>query len=64
MDDPEGRFENKDFIDVETVELIICKFLINLPEEEKQFPRLFINIKEACYYYADNYFAITPEITN
>jgi len=44
--------------------LIICKFLINLPPEEKQFPRLFINIKEACYYYADNYFAITPEITN
>lgn len=60
----DNRFENKDYIDVEKLEEIICRFLINLPPEEKKFPRLFINIKEACYFYADNYFAITPEITN
>ena len=60
----DNRFENKDNIDRDTLELIMCKFLINLPPEEKQFPRLFIHIKDACYYYADNCFAIPPEITN
>jgi hypothetical protein len=40
---------------------IICRFLINLPEEEKQCPRIFQNIREACWFYCDNYFPIPPK---
>ena len=38
----------------EDIEDLICRFLINLPPQEKQFPRLFFNINEACYFYYDN----------
>ena len=46
------------------IEEIICRFLIHLPSEEKQFPRMFINIREACNFYADNYHAIVPEVNS
>ena len=57
------RFKSSDpsHIGIDVIEDIICRFLMHLPEDEKEFPRLFINIREACYFYADNYFAIVPE---
>ena len=39
----------------EDLEDIICRFLINLPEEELNPPRIFFHIKEASWFYADNY---------
>lgn len=57
----DNRFMSRDpsKIDTDILEDLICRFLINLPKEEKQFPRLMFNIREACYFYADNYFTIT-----
>ena len=34
---------------------LVCRFLVNLPEQERVPPRLFYNIKEACWFYVDNY---------
>jgi hypothetical protein len=45
-------------IKTEIIEELICRFLINLPEEEKKFPRLMINIRRASFFYADNFFTI------
>lgn len=52
---------NSRTISDEDLDEIICRFLINLPEEEKQFPRIFQNIREACWFYCDHYFAIPPK---
>ena len=45
-------------ISKEDIEDLICRFLINLPPQEKQFPRLFSNINVACYFYFDNNFSM------
>ena len=62
----EANFHSRNASDIpkNIVEELICRFLINLPQEEKQFPRLMINIRSACWFYADNYFSITPETHN
>lgn len=62
----DNRFQTSDpsQIAIEVIEEIICRFLIHLPPEEKKFPRMFINIREACYFYADNYHAIVPEVNS
>jgi len=41
---------------------LICRLLVNLPPEEKEFPRILYNIKEACWFYADNFCPVPPEM--
>jgi mRNA-decapping enzyme subunit 2 len=41
----------------EIIHEIICRRLINLPESEKQFPRILSNIEEACWFYTDEFCA-------
>jgi len=41
---------------------LIVRFLINLPDEEKEFPRILNNIKEACWYFGDHFCAVEPEM--
>ena len=53
-----------DNISIEVLEELIARFLVNLPKEEKEFPRLMINIRNTCWFYADNYFGITPGTNN
>jgi hypothetical protein len=47
----------KDIIDE-----LICRFLINLPDTESRSPRVFHHIKEACWFYADNFCTIAPKM--
>lgn len=63
---PDDRFKSRDpsQIDPEILEDLICRFLLHLPPSEKQFPRIFFNIREACYFYVDNYLPISPKLTN
>lgn len=42
-------------IPTEIIQEIIVRQLINLPAEEKQFPRILNNIEEACWFYVDYY---------
>lgn len=42
-------------ISSEVMQELIVRLLINLPEEEKQFPRVLNNIKEAFWFYADHF---------
>ena len=62
----EPVFQSRDAgnISKDIIEELICRFLINLPQEELEFPRLMINIRTACFFYEDNYFSITPETNN
>jgi len=46
----------------DVIDEIICRFLINLPESEARPPRVFHHIKEACWFYADNFCTITPKM--
>jgi hypothetical protein len=46
---PENIYKN-------VIDELIVRFLINLPAEERKPPRLFQNIKEAGWFYLDNYF--------
>lgn len=41
---------------------LLCRFIINLPDHEKEPPRIFVNIKVACWFYADNYCSIAPVV--
>jgi len=34
---------------------IIVRFLVRLPESEKKPPRLFLNLRNAGWFYLDNY---------
>ena len=41
------------------------RFLINLPEEEKRFPRILKSIHECCWFYVDEYCTnAKPEVDN
>ncbi len=64
----EGDLEpsrNASQIPQEVTEEIICRFLVNLPDEEKEFPRCMMNIRQACFFYVDNYFGLNkPSIDN
>jgi hypothetical protein len=51
-----------DSIPKDVIDEIICRFLINLPESEARPPRVFHHIKEACWFYADNFCTITPKM--
>lgn len=51
-------------ISKQDIEEIIVRFLINLPQEELQFPRLMLHIRDACYFYADNFFSFPKRVTN
>jgi hypothetical protein len=42
-------------IPTEIIQEIICRQLVNLPKEEKEFPRMLNNIEEACWFYTDYY---------
>lgn len=39
---------------------LVCRFLMHLPDEEKEMPRLFLNIKEAMFYFCDQLCAKAP----
>ena len=41
---------------------LLVRFLINLPEEEKAFPRIFNVIKECCWFYVDQFCEHKPEV--
>mmetsp|Transcript_32752 Transcript_32752/g.23676 ORF Transcript_32752/g.23676 Transcript_32752/m.23676 type:complete len:147 (-) Transcript_32752:1728-2168(-) len=62
--DPD-RFPSRDpsQVSASIMQEIICRLLVNLPMEEKMFPRVFYNIKEACWFFADNYWTVPPEVT-
>ena len=47
-------------IPTEVIQEIICRRLINLPQVEKTFPRLLINIEEACWFFADEFCSGAP----
>ena len=66
LEDMNSRFQSTspENINPSILEDLICRFLINLPPSEKEFPRLMFNIRNACWFYIDNYFAIAPEATN
>ena len=46
----------------DVIDELICRFLINLPESEMRSPRVFHHIKEACWFYADNFCTIAPKM--
>ena len=66
LEETESRFQSTkpEEIEPKILEELICRFLINLPPAEKEFPRLMFNIRNACWFYIDNYFPIAPEATN
>ena len=53
-----SRDPNK--IPSEVIHEILVRLLINLPEEEKQFPRILNNIKEATWFYGDHFCSVDP----
>jgi hypothetical protein len=60
--DLEKISHSADSIPKDVIDEIICRFLINLPESEGRPPRVFHHIKEACWFYADNFCTITPKM--
>mgnify|MGYP002635013032 CR=1 FL=1 len=56
-------FQSKDpaKIPSEVIQEIIVRRLINLPQIEKDFPRILINIEEACWFFIDEFCqGVTP----
>ena len=51
-------------ISSEVIHEILVRLLINLPAEEKQFPRILNNIKEACWFYGDHFCTNEPILDN
>eukprot|EP00347_Sterkiella_histriomuscorum_P013761 403363471 len=53
---------NPDQIPTHILDDLLCRFIINLPEDEKQAPRIFCNLKIACWFFADFHCSIAPVI--
>lgn len=51
-------------IPTDKIHELIVRFLINLPEEEKKFPRILKSIHECCWFYVDQFCNPKPEVDN